>query len=303
MTIIAAPKGAYDAEPGRQRPLRILIVDDNFVPRGAIRSAFEKSDHNFEIVEAETGEEALVIIKHARFDLIFCDIQMPGISGPEALAVAFRDELSKPFMVLMSTKIGATVAEIGRKIGVYEFLAKPFKASDVLGAVDAYMQLRKPIRLLLVDDSSTARKLMSRILHQSRFQMVLSEAQSGEDAIQLAKTKTFDVIIVDFNMPGIDGVETAGNLLRSSPNAQIVVISTEQQSSMVRAAQFVGAFAFLKKPFGANDIDVVLHDAFAIKRPSLAVETHAIFSNADAKRQKADHAAGVSLGVGRQDVA
>jgi two-component system, chemotaxis family, chemotaxis protein CheY len=279
MTVIAPPTAAAPGEIKAAPMLKILVVDDSLTARGALRSALEKSDYHYVIVEAESGDEALKILQQSRFDIIFCDIHMPGITGPEMLAQAFRDTISKPFMVLMSTKSGPIVQEIGRKIGVYEFLQKPFKAADVLGAVAAHLRLSQPIRMLLIDDSATARKLMARLLHQSRFQIMLTEAESGEEAIARARTQPFDVIFVDFNMPGRDGVETAGQLITENPKAQIVVISSEQEGRMVRAAQFVGAFAFLKKPFSTHDIDLVLHDAFSIRRPSLSSGTHAILSS------------------------
>lgn len=265
-------------------PLRILIVDDHLVVRGSVRSALEKLERPFLVIEADTGEEALSIMRNAKIDIIFCDIQLPGISGPEALAHAYSEVDQRPFMVLMSGRKSEFVIEIGRKVGVYEFLPKPFRAGDVINAILAFDRLKQITRVLLVDDSATARKLMRRILGRSQFYLDLQEAGGGAEAISLARDKIFDVIFCDFNMPSLDGVETAGNLLRLNPAAQIVLVSTEQQASMVRSAQFVGAFAFLKKPFDASDVDAVLHDAFSIKRPSISRPTHAIFSNEEAVR-------------------
>ncbi|KAF0231427.1 MAG: Signal transduction histidine [Beijerinckiaceae bacterium] len=293
------PGGSAESD----RPLRILIVDDQLVVRGALRSALDKLERPILVIEAGTGEEALGIMQNAQVDVIFCDIQLPGISGPEALAHAYGVAAERPFMVLMSTRHTSEFRVIGQGIGVYEFLAKPFKAFDVLNAIAAYDRLRRVTRTLLIDDSATARKLMTRILGRSQFHIELHEAASGAEAIRLAHATDFDVIFCDFNMPDLDGVETAGNLLRLNPAAQIVLISTEQQASMVRSAQFVGAFAFLKKPFDASDVDAVLHDAFAIKRPSIAKPTHAIFSNEEAVRGRGGAAKAVGKALGGAGVA
>lgn len=265
---------------------RVLIVDDQLVVRGAVRAALEKLERSLLVIEADTGEEALSILRATHVDMIFCDIQLPGMTGPEALVQAFGDKAMRPFMVLMSTHQTAGVREIGRKVGVYEFMPKPFSDGDILNAIAAFDRLSQVTRVLLVDDSNTARKLMTRILGRSQFHIDLLEAGSGAAAIEAAVFQPFDVIFCDFNMPGLDGVETAGKLLQMNPRAQIVLISTEQQERMVRSAQGVGAFAFLKKPFTPNDVDAVLHDAFALKRPSIALPTHAIFSNEDAVRAK-----------------
>lgn len=277
---------AVPAEPDVAAPTRILIVDDQVVARAAVRSALDKIDGNFVVIEADNGSEALEIMRNVRVDVIFCDVQLPGISGPEALVHAFGARDHRPFMVLMSGMHSEVVRELGRKAGVYEFMLKPFGSGEVINAILAHRRLQQMTRILLVDDSGTARKLMARILARSQFRIELQEAASGEEALARARRNRFDVIFCDLNMPGIDGVETAGSLLQVNPDAQIVIVSTEQQSRMVRSAQFVGAFAFLKKPFNASDVDAVLHDAFAIQRPRIARPTHAIISNEEAVRAR-----------------
>ncbi|HRE21736.1 MAG TPA: response regulator, partial [Rhabdaerophilum sp.] len=206
-------------------PTRILIVDDQIVARAAVRSALDKMDGNFVVIEADNGSEALEIMRNARIDIIFCDVQLPGISGPEALVHAFGSRDHRPFMVLMSGMHSETVRELGRKVGVYEFMLKPFAPGEVINAILAYRRLQRMTRVLLVDDSGTARKLMARILARSQFRIELQEAASGEEALAWAHRATFDVIFCDFNMPGIDGVETAGSLLQVNPDAQIVIVS------------------------------------------------------------------------------
>lgn len=275
-------------------PLRILVVDDQHIVRGAVRSALDTLNRPLLVIEADSGEEALAIMRSTKIDVIFCDIHLPGISGPEALAHAYGALEHRPFMVLMSTGRGETVREVGRRVGVYEFLAKPFRASDVVQAVGAHDRLKQITRALLIDDSATARKLMTRILGRSQFHIDLSEAGSGAEAIEIAGRRPFDVIFCDFNMPGIDGIETSEALLRLNPAAQIVLISTEQQAGMVRSAQSVGAFAFLRKPFESSDVDAVLHDVFSIKRPSIARPTHAIFSSGESGREGVDNPAEMS---------
>jgi DNA-binding NarL/FixJ family response regulator len=107
----------------------------------------------------------------------------------------------------------------------------------------------------------------------------LAEAGSGAEAISLMAKARYDVVFLDLNMPALNGVETAALLLRANPQAQIVIVSTEQQTSIVRSAQYAGAFAFLRKPFDEHDVDAVLHSAFNMRQPSLARGTHAIFAD------------------------
>jgi two-component system, chemotaxis family, chemotaxis protein CheY len=270
------------ASKASENALRVLVVDDVLVIRGAIRAALDKLERSLTVVESADGQEALAIMRQFPVDVIFCDIHLPGLSGLEALAHAFSAQERPPFMVLMSSMEADSVREVGRKLRVYEFLRKPFRTSDVLNAIAAYDRLSHATRALLVDDSATARKLMRRILERSQFRLDIHEAESGEQAVKLASLRDFDTIFLDANMPGMSGPETAGHLLRINPSTQIVMVSTEQQMALIRSSQYAGAFAFLKKPFDPSDVDAVLHSAFAIRAPSLAKPTHAIFSDAEA---------------------
>jgi len=295
MPLIKDPAAIAAVNP-KGEGVRILIVDDQAVVRGAVRSALERLDLRFVVIEASSGEEALTIIEARQIDLLFCDIVLPGISGPDMLAKAQSGEGCRPFVVLMSATLTEEVRRIGAEIGVYEFLQKPFRMADIVCAITAYFQLQKVARVLLVDDSAVARKLMARILGQSLFLIDLAEADCGESALAMGRSRQFDVIFIDYNMPGINGADTAGILMQQNPAAQIVVISAEQQSGIVRSAQYAGAFAFLKKPFRASDVDAVLHDAFALKRPSLARPSHAILSNEAARRARENPAPILSAG-------
>ncbi len=110
-----------------QKDLRILVVDDTVVIRGAIRGALDKLDRPISVIEAADGDEALAIMRRAQIDVIFCDINLPGISGPEALAHAYAMHERPPFMVMMSSMKSDAVRKIGQQLRVYEFLQKPFR--------------------------------------------------------------------------------------------------------------------------------------------------------------------------------
>lgn len=277
---------APDAQPGEQKlgkTPRVLIIDDSLAVRGSIRAALDKLEAPIAVIEAASGDEALSIMHQVRVDMVFCDIHLPGMSGPEALALAYPVRDQRPFMVMMSSLPLDAVRDISRELRAYAFLHKPFRASDVLKAVEAYDRLNAPARVLLVDDSETARKLMHRILERSQFRLEIEEAGSGAQALHKAAGRDFDVVFLDAHMPGLTGPQTAAQMLQAHPRTQIVMISTEQPRWLVRDSQYSGAFAFLKKPFDPLDVDAVLHAAFSIRMPNLARPTHAIYADADAR--------------------
>lgn len=278
------PGNWAQTRPERDRDLRVLIVDDHVVVRGALRSGLETIDRAFTIIEAETGDEALQILTRVPIDVVFADILLPGLSGPEALAQAFPKAESRPFMVLISASKDVTsIREIGRRLGAYEFLSKPFRPKDIQRVIRSFERLEEGTRVLLVDDSQTARRLMARILDRSRFNILLQEAGSGSEALRLARGELYDVIFCDLNMPDMSGMDTSAALRRMNPGTRIVMISTEADAPKLEEAQKAGVFAFLQKPFDNENVDAILHEALAMARPSLVRPSHALIYEAAKK--------------------
>lgn len=268
----------FSAKPRRDssRDLRVLIIDDQPIVRGALRSGLETIPRAFTVIEAENGTEALAIMQRVPIDIVYADIVLPELSGPEALALAFPEHQKRPFMVLISgSRELQAITEIGRRLGAYEFLPKPFRVSDIQRTVASFDRLEAGLKVLLVDDSQTARRLMTRILDRSRFSIHLAEAGSGADAIRQARGMVFDVIFCDLNMPDMSGLEATQALLRMNAASKVVVVSTVTEGPTIEEAWQVGVFAFLQKPFDHENVDAILHEALAMARPSLVRPGHA----------------------------
>jgi CheY-like chemotaxis protein len=258
------------------RELRVLIIDDQPIVRGALRSGLETIARSFTVIEAENGAEALAIMQRVPIDIVYADIVLPELSGPEALALAFPEHQKRPFMVLISgSREIQAIGEIGRRLGAYEFLSKPFRVIDIQRTVASFERLEAGLQVLLVDDSQTARRLMTRILDRSRFAIHLAEAGSGSEAIRQARGTVFDVIFCDLNMPDMSGLEAAQALLRMNAESKIVVVSTVTEGPTIDEARQAGVFAFLQKPFDHENVDAILHEALSMARPSLVRPGHA----------------------------
>lgn len=258
------------------RELRVLIIDDQPIVRGALRSGLETIPRAFTVIEAENGAEALAIMQRVPIDIVYADIVLPELSGPEALALAFPEHQKRPFMVLISgSRELQAIGEIGRRLGAYEFLSKPFRISDIQRTVASFDRLEAGVKVLLVDDSQTARRLMTRILDRSRFSIHLAEASGGGEAIRQARGTVFDVIFCDLNMPDMSDLEATQALLRMNAESKVVVVSTVTEGPTIEEARQAGVFAFLQKPFDHENVDAILHEALAMARPSLVRPGHA----------------------------
>lgn len=102
-------------------------------------------------------------------------------------------------------------------------------------------------RVLVVDDSKLARMAVAKVLTAQRPDWSRIEASNAEEALALARKESFDLAILDFNMPGRDGLELAAELLALKPAMPLAVISANHQVEVVTRAREVGA-TFLQKP-------------------------------------------------------
>lgn len=102
-------------------------------------------------------------------------------------------------------------------------------------------------KVLIVDDSKLARMAVGRALNSLRPDWVRVEATDADEALALAKQSSFDMALLDFNMPGRDGLALAADLLELNPDLPVAVISANLQHEIISRAHEVGA-QFLPKP-------------------------------------------------------
>jgi len=115
----------------------------------------------------------------------------------------------------------------------------------------------KEIRTLIVDDSSVMRKIVERALRQAGLDtLVVHEAGSGVEGLDLLRTKQVDVILSDINMPSMDGLEFLRQIRAQSlaPGVPVVMITTESSEEHVKQAIQAGAQGYIRKPFTAEQV-------------------------------------------------
>jgi len=246
----------------------MLVADDSRTIQLFFRNAVAKSGQAVELTATENGQECAVLLETGGFDLAFIDVHMPGMSGMEALGAA-RHKGNKTFVALMSSKTSEARLEIARQLNVYEYLVKPFGAQDIEAVIATCRRVSEPMRALIVDDSRTIRMVIRRVLEQSIFRLAIEEADEGALAVERCRETSFDIVFLDCNMPGFDGIKTLELLRRRKRDARVIMISAERDRALVARALELGATAFLHKPFFNVDVDHALHQALGLKSPGL----------------------------------
>lgn len=107
----------------------------------------------------------------------------------------------------------------------------------------------KEIKVLIVDDAIFMRTVLKKMLEESDNLTVVGEANSGLEAIEMAKKLQPDVITLDITMPEMDGITAIDKILEVSPPSKIIMCSAMGQQAMVIDAIKLGAKDFIVKPF------------------------------------------------------
>lgn len=111
--------------------------------------------------------------------------------------------------------------------------------------------------VLVVDDSAAIRKILQRVLRQTGMAIrAIHEAGDGQEALELLKSQSIDLVLTDINMPKMDGIQLLA-AVKASPrwrNIPVVMITTEGGETKVGEAVRLGAAGYVRKPFTADQI-------------------------------------------------
>ncbi len=110
------------------------------------------------------------------------------------------------------------------------------------------------IRVLIVDDLLETRENVRKLLEFEPDMEIVGQAGTGEEAIELAKRAQPDIILMDINMPGIDGISASQEITDLVPHAQIIIMSVQSDPDYMRRAMLAGTRYFLTKPFGGDEL-------------------------------------------------
>jgi CheY-like chemotaxis protein len=117
-----------------------------------------------------------------------------------------------------------------------------------------------PYKVLILDDSKLARMVVASACRRIRPDWDLVEAANADDALEAISTKSVDIALIDFNMPGTDGLEVVARLRKSHPKMPVAVVSANLQDEIIARARELNA-AFVAKPLTDEALGAFLSGA------------------------------------------
>jgi len=260
------------------RGLRVLVADDNPINRRSIKQNLEALDMKAET--APDGRAALEALQQARenghpFDVVILDVQMPTLDG-----FALADEIGKDprlnstRVILMTLAGQRGDAARCREMGVAGYLTKPFSPKDLTATIQAVLgecerpggpalvtrhSLReghRPLRVLLVDDDEVSLQLGKTLLESHGHPVEL--AHDGRQAVDLADREKFDLILMDIQMPVMDGVEATAKIREREEGSEryvpIVALTAQVEEGDRDRFLRAGMNGYISKPFQVAEV-------------------------------------------------
>jgi signal transduction histidine kinase/DNA-binding response OmpR family regulator len=308
VTLVA---GATDLSPtalrrdGSFAGRRALVVDDNATNRRMLTTMLQAWD--VEAVTAEGGEEGLVALDDGRFDLAIVDMLMPGMDGLD-LAAALREREPALPVILASSVSRHEVAADPRwaAAGIEIVVVKPIKASGLHGAIataldverdvagagevggfalDPDLGVRHPLRILLTEDNTVNQRLALRLLEKMGYRGDV--AGNGIEAIEAVERQRYDLILMDVQMPEMDGLEATRRIVERWPEGErpwIVAMTAEAMQGDRERCIEAGMNDYLTKPIRPYEL------AAAIERTPRRRRTDAAPAGGDGRSGPIDRA-------------
>jgi CheY-like chemotaxis protein len=230
--------------------LRVIMVSESREDRDLLRQAMVASSLPIEVIVASDAASACGSLAE-RTDIVLLDAELPRLETVRVASKA-HGAAQSPFTVLL----GHPGFE-AQPFDTDALATKPLRLEEAKRLLQRLVYVRLPSRVLVVDDSSTMRSIVRKTLQATRFPFEVTEASEGFAALTMVSEKEFDIVFLDYNMPGFNGLETLAEFRREKRRMSVVVMTSAQDDDLAERVRAQDA-AFLKKPFFPSDIEAVL---------------------------------------------
>lgn len=246
---------------------KVLVVDDETAVRELLYDTFSRK--GFEVLTATSGQHALEILRAQRPVMILLDCSMPELSGLET-AKKIRDfDDAIPIILLRGPADAEANPEDLKRLKITHVLHKGvgielfYKNLDLAlkqmqqGANGgAGAETKVPGTLLVIDDEPSIQKLVKAFFETRGLRILL--AGCGEDGLAVLDKEKPTLVMLDINMPGMDGVMTLRKIRAKRPDLPVIIASSFGEQSLVREALEAGAYDYVTKPFNLEYLETVV---------------------------------------------
>ncbi|HET6841926.1 MAG TPA: response regulator, partial [Candidatus Angelobacter sp.] len=275
----AVSRQVVPEETAALRGLRVLIVDDNAASRHQLTEML--ADWGMTPTDVETGSFALQALAKAEragkaFQLVLLDTHMPEMDGFTVAEKMRRSPGPDHVRILMLTSGGSSGDAVrSRELNISGYVSKPVLEAELLSAIRAAVGAevsdklaasamssvgnsngRRRMRLLLVEDNRVNQVLAVRILEKQGHHV--SIAGNGREALAILKSNTFDLVLMDIEMPEMDGLEATRTIRKNEATGDkhlpIIAMTAHAMSGDRDKYLKAGMDDYISKPIHAEHL-------------------------------------------------
>jgi signal transduction histidine kinase/DNA-binding response OmpR family regulator len=274
----------------RLRSLRVLVVDDNSTNRRILQEIFKRWEVSS--TQVEGGEQALAELISAQqrghpYQLILTDMHMPKMDGFTLVEqIRHRPGLGLMAIMMLTSAAHREDAQRCRALGITSYLLKPIRKVELLTAILAVLgqnrtipelttpkppnqtAQRKVLNILLAEDNEVNQRVASRILEKMGH--AITVANNGAEALALVADHSFDLVLMDIQMPQMDGI-TATKTLRLQETTThfhlpIIAMTAHAMKGDREHCLEAGMDGYVSKPIDSRELELAIAKAMNLTR-------------------------------------
>lgn len=203
----------------------VLVIDDD--PGMLELMGRLLTREGYRVVTAATGEEGLDIVKHQRPQAVILDVLMPRTDGWSVLSSLKADDQTRAIPVIVLTMLDDS--EMAFALGAADFMTKPVDRQQLAASLRRCGLVPQQGTVLVVDDDAESRALTRRALADGSWQIM--EANDGWQAFEVMQQRPPDLILLDWLMPGMGGLEFLTRLRAGEQNrvpTPVIVVTSQE---------------------------------------------------------------------------
>ena len=265
---------------------RILVVDDHATNRDILRGYIER--WGVDVDETGSPEDALARLNaesSPTYDAVLLDMLMPSMNGIELTrAIRERSQNQNPPLIMLTSIGGSTTHREARAAGCSEALTKPIKPKALLDALqralapddadtspdherapstlDDTLAEQYPLRILIAEDNLVNQKVTRRLLGQLGYRADV--VANGQEALEALRRQPYDVVLMDVQMPEMDGMEATRRIIDrwGADRPHVIAMTAAAMEGDRQKCLDAGMDDYVSKPVDAEElIDALINSA------------------------------------------
>lgn len=260
---------------------RILVVDDHPMTAQTLSRTLMQLGPHIEVISATSGKGALEKVKDGAVDLVITDLMMPEMNGLELIEQLRSHPGGQPTYTILVTAFDVPgLRESARRLKVNETIIKPVRPEHLCQVVSQALRnmsvsqppksstdLEQPVfKILIADDVPDNLSLLARFLQNEGYAYIT--AADGLEALQKIRSEMPDLILLDVNMPKMDGFRVLEEM-RSDPAIKhipvIILTAARTGYADLHSGLNLGADDYITKPFDRRELLARLRTRLRVK--------------------------------------